>query len=359
MKKTLFVMLMLVFIFLTGCTADSSSLNTETREATVVNGTVKVHFIDVGQGDAILIQQGASNMLIDAGDNQYGETVVQYLKDQGVETLDYVIGTHPHADHIGGLDVVINNFEVKKIIMPKVGNTTKTYEDVLSAIKNKGLKITTPVVGETNALGDSQFTIIGPNSESYESLNDYSVATKLQYGSTSFLFTGDAEEKSEKEMLALGIDLKADVLKIPHHGSTSSLSDGFLNAVAPKIAVIEVGANNDYGHPHDEILAKLSGVELYRTDYNGTVVIESDGTNLSANTQKVGNETSTANTQKVIQQENTATTADMGSYIGNVNSHVYHTETCSSLPLEKNRVYFDTEEEATAAGFRPHEECNK
>ncbi|KNZ40607.1 MBL fold metallo-hydrolase [Acetobacterium bakii] len=359
MKKTLFVMLLLVFVFLTGCTTNSSSLNTETKKATVVNGTMKVHFIDVGQGDAILIQQGESTMLIDAGDNQYGETVVNYLKDQGVQTLDYVIGTHPHADHIGGLDVVINNFEVKKIIMPKVGHTTKTYEDLLLAIKNKGLKITTPVVGETNDLGDSQFTIIGPNAESYNSLNDYSVAIKLAYGNTSFVFTGDAEENAEKEMLALGIDLKADVLKIPHHGSSSSLSDAFLKAVAPKIGVIQLGADNDYGHPHEETMAKLAGVELYRTDNNGTVVIESDGTNLSVKTQKAGNDTSTANTQKVVQQENTATTADTGSYIGNINSHVYHTVTCSSLPLEKNRVYFDTEEEAIAAGYRPHEECNK
>lgn len=245
-----------------------------------------VHFIDVGQGDAILIQQGESNMLIDAGDNRYGEVIVNYLRKHKVKRLDYVIGTHPHADHIGGLDNVINTFEVGKIIMPKVSHNTRTYEDVLLAIKNKGLKITTPKVGDKYQLGEAEFTIIAPSSEKYSNLNDYSVSIRLDFVNNSFIFTGDAEERSEREMLQTGIPLRADVLKVSHHGSSSSTTDEFLKAVNPSVAIIQVGANNRYGHPHREILDKLAHIKVYRTDLHGTIIIKSDGTEITIITEK-------------------------------------------------------------------------
>ncbi len=196
-------------------------------------------------------------MLIDAGDNQYEQTVVNYLKQNKVSKLDYVIGTHPHADHIGGLDAIINAFDIEKVIMPKVTHTSKTFEDVIVAIKNKGLKITTPHTGDTYTLGDAKFTIVAPNSSSYDNLNNYSVVLNLKHGSNSFLFTGDAENISENEILNKNYDIKADVLKVGHHGSNSSTSTEFLKAVNPKYAVIQVGENNKYGHPHAEVIDRL------------------------------------------------------------------------------------------------------
>jgi|LSQX01.1.fsa_nt_gb beta-lactamase superfamily II metal-dependent hydrolase len=243
---------------------------------------LEVHFIDVGQGDSILIKQGRHNMLIDAGDNKYEKTVVAYLKDKGIVKLDYVVGTHPHADHIGGLDAVIDNFEIGKVIIPKVTHTSKTYEDVLLAVKNKNLKITVPNVGDAYGLGDSYFTIVAPNSDKYSSLNNYSVVIYMKFEETSFLFTGDAETLSEKEILAKGQNIKADILKVGHHGSDTSSSVEFLDKVNPDYAIIQVGEDNKYGHPHAEIIEKLNskGIKIYRNDLNGDIVAISDGQNI-------------------------------------------------------------------------------
>ncbi|NLY46737.1 MAG: hypothetical protein GX053_12250 [Tissierella sp.] len=170
--------------------------------------------------------------------------------------------------------------------MPKVNHTTKTYEDVLLAIQNKGLKITAPTPGSTFNLGQAKFTILAPNSSSYEDLNNYSIVIKMEYGNNSFLFTGDAEDISENEMISKGFDLSADVLKVGHHGSSSSTTQTFLNKVNPKYAVIMVGNDNSYGHPHEETMNKLKskGITVYRTDENGTIIAISDGTNITFNT---------------------------------------------------------------------------
>jgi len=245
----------------------------------IINDGLTVHFIDVGQADSILITMKDAAMLIDAGNNADSQLVVDYIKDRGITTLDYVVATHPHEDHIGGMDAVINAFKVKSIIMPRVESTTKTFEDVLEAISNKGLKITPPVPGTEYSLGEAEFTILAPNSASYEDTNDYSVVIKLQYGATSFLFAGDAGFESEDEMLEKGYDLRADLLKVAHHGSRYSTSMEFLEAVQPKIAVISVGEDNDYGHPAPETLQRLrqAGAEIYRTDESGTIIATSDG----------------------------------------------------------------------------------
>ena len=222
-------------------------------------------------------------MIIDAGNNEDSDLIKSYLLNQGIQQLDVVVGTHPHEDHIGSLDTVIKNFDVKKVYMPKVSHTTKTFEDVLLAIKDKSLKVSTPIAGETFNLGEAKFTILGPNNSEYKSLNDYSIIIKLEYGNNSFLFTGDAEVKSEKEMLNKGYNLDVDVLKVGHHGSTTSTSDEFLSAVSPKYAVISCEKDNDYGHPHKEIIEKLNKqrIEIYRTDQIGTIVLSSDGENIT------------------------------------------------------------------------------
>jgi len=246
--------------------------------------------MDVGQADAILIKQGTSAMLVDAGNNADAEFVVQYIKAQGVTKLDYVIGTHPHEDHIGGLDAVIRAFQIERIIMPKAVATTKTYEDVLAVIQQKGLKITAPVPGTKFAFGSASFTVLAPNSADYESLNNHSVVIRLVYGKTSFLLTGDAENISEKEMLDKAFTLKSDVLKVSHHGSDTSTTTDFLGAVDPRYAVISVGKDNSYGHPSSSVIKRLQdrGVQVYRTDENGSVTAISDGATITFAVQKDG-----------------------------------------------------------------------
>lgn len=244
-------------------------------------GKLRVHFLNVGQGDAILVQlPGGQNLLIDAGTNEAGPTVIKDLKQYGVVQLDYVIGTHPHEDHTGGLEQVIAAFPVGKIYLPRVTNNTASYRDLLLAIKNKGLKVTEARAGISLPLGEAvQATFISPAKSSYEDLNDYSAVLHLTFGRTAFLFTGDAGTTAEQEMLAAHQPLKADVLKVAHHGSRTATSTAFLKAVSPRYAVISAGQGNDYGHPHAQTLQRLqkAGVKIYRTDQEGTITAVSDG----------------------------------------------------------------------------------
>ena len=289
--KVKYLSLLIVFLFafvLPGCTSDiqnpSTSIPSE-KEDVVVSGKLKVHFIDVGQADSILIEQDSKYMLIDAGNNADGKLVKNYLIEEGVKTLEYVIGTHPHEDHIGGLDYVINDFNINKIYLPKATSTTKTFQDVVVAIKNKGMKVALPKPGETFNLGSAKCTILAPNSSDYSSLNNNSVVIKLEFGGNSFLFTGDAESISEKEILDKGFNVSADLLKVGHHGSRTSTTDEFLSKVNPKYAVISCAAENDYGHPHKEIISKLKikNIPIYRTDELGTIIATSDGKTITFN----------------------------------------------------------------------------
>jgi len=252
-----------------------------------VSGEMKIHYIDVGQADSILIQQGSSAMLIDGGNNADGPTVKNYIEKQGITTLNYVIGTHAHEDHIGGLDYIINAFKIGKVYFPKTTSTTKTFEDFVNSVKSKNIKLTVPQVGETFNLGDAVCNILAPNSSSYEDDNDYSIVVKVKFGSTTFMFDGDAEAVSEMEMVKKGFDLKADVLKVGHHGSNSSTCANFLSAVNPKYAVISVGADNNYGHPSQSTMDRLkaSNIQVYRTDENGTIIATSNGQDITFSTQ--------------------------------------------------------------------------
>lgn len=285
-KKQITILLVLLFVgilILNGCSVEQDVID-KTYDNTVFKENIKIHFIDVGQADSILVQQGKHSMLIDAGNNVDGGLVCDYIKAQNIKKLDYVVGTHPHADHIGGLDDVINTFDIGEIYMPRKTATTRTYKDVLKSIKAKKLSITTPRVGDNFKLGDANLTIMAP-AKIYEDANNCSIVLKLQYKDNSFLFTGDAERESENAMLDGNLDLKCDVLKIPHHGSRTSSSKNFLKAVNPKYAVVSVGKNNDYGHPKVETMKRFKKEEIpvYRTDESGTIIVTGDGTSLKFN----------------------------------------------------------------------------
>lgn len=240
---------------------------------------LKVHFIDVGQGASqLIIGSTGKTILIDAGNNSEEKTIVDYLKKQKIKKIDILIGTHPDADHVGGLDAVISNFDIGKIFMPKVVSTTNTYKDVLTAIKNKNLKVTTAKAGLTlDWEKDAIVKMIAPVG-TYEDSNDMSAVIKLTYGSTSFLFMGDAEVKSENDIIKSKENIKSDVLLVGHHGSNSSTSQKFLNAVNPKYAVIQVGKNS-YGHPTSDVLKRLTDkkIKIYRNDKQGTIIFTTDG----------------------------------------------------------------------------------
>lgn len=247
-------------------------------------GELQIHYLDVGQGDATLILCDGHAMLIDAGENDKGSSVWSYLKSQGIEELDYVIGTHPDSDHIGGLDVIIYKFRCGKVFMPDFVKDTRTYEDVIKAAENKNYRITVPKVGEKYTLGDAEFTIIAPNGD-YKDANNASIGILITYRETSFLFTGDAEEEAEKDIMANGIDIDVNVYKAGHHGSRTSSCDEFLAKVSPEYVVISCGENNSYGHPHAAIINYCisNHIPIFRTDMQGTIVLKSDGSNITWN----------------------------------------------------------------------------
>lgn len=253
------------------------------------SGTLEVYFFDVGQGDSELIRlPGGENILIDAGTSSTEDELVGELRSLGAETLDLVVATHPHADHIGGMAAVMDAFDVRQVVMPRISEsdtpTTKTYENLLQSIADKGLTITPAEPGdELLSSGGAVLTVLAPNGEDYGDLNNYSVVLRLTYGEDSFLFTGDAEEASEEEMLSLDWPLTATVLKCGHHGSETSTSPAFLDAVSPQYAVISCGVDNDYGHPDAVTLEKLeaAGVEVFRTDRQGTILASTEGSGVT------------------------------------------------------------------------------
>lgn len=242
----------------------------------------KVHFLDVGQADCTIIQSGKEAMIIDAGNNGDADYILSYLDELGISALKYAIATHSHEDHVGAMNRVIDRIKVEEIIIPEEDTNTITYQDVLDAVKKQKVKIVRPVIGKEYQVGDANFQIIAPRGASYSDANDYSVGVIVRYGKHKFMFTGDASEKSEKEILETGIDLEVDVLQAGHHGSNTSNSEDFIRAANPVYTVISCGKDNKYGHPHVEALARFEDhdVQIYRTDLQGTIVASSDGKEL-------------------------------------------------------------------------------
>ena len=244
-----------------------------------------VHYINVDQGDAILIQVNNKNLLIDSGPKSHKKQLVKFLNDLNISKLDYVIATHPHEDHIGNMNTVLNSYKVQSFYAPKVYSYTKSFEQMIDSLKSNNLKIN-PIKRGCNTINlgfQTNVEVFSPINDTYDNENNYSPVIKISFGNNSFLFTGDAEKEIEDKLILLNDDLKADILKVSHHGSSSSTSDSFLNRVSPKYAVISVGKNNIYDHPNDTIISKLNtyNIDILRTDIQNNITLISDGTNIS------------------------------------------------------------------------------
>lgn len=252
--------------------------SSEVKEAinTTSDENLNIYYLNVGQGDSILITKNSKNILIDAGNNEDGPKLVKFFQEMGITSFEYIIGTHAHEDHIGGIDDIIKNFKVKHFYMPETLTTSKTFEDTLDALSEKQIAFETPKVGDRFYLSGTTFTVLSVDSNT-EDLNDSSIVLKLKYNSNSFLFMGDASTNVEQKILNKNIT--CDVIKIGHHGSKYSSSKDFLIKSNPTYAIISVGKKNDYYHPHDVTLNRLKNLNIktYRTDKNGTIKITSNG----------------------------------------------------------------------------------
>lgn len=261
-----------------------NTITVQSVSTTVVSSDSKlqIYYFDVGQADSSLIIANDKTMLIDCGNNEDGPLLVNYIQALGIQKIDYLIGTHPHEDHIGGMDDIINNLDIGTIYMPDVTTNTNTFESVLEAISNKALTISTCNIGDTFVLGDGIATIMSVSNEDESDLNLNSIVIRFVFGNQSFLFMGDAEEKNEAEITWPA----TDVIKIGHHGSDTSTSEKFINAVKPKVAIISVGKDNTYNHPSSDVISRLQklGTTIYRTDESGTILLTSNGTNYEIQT---------------------------------------------------------------------------
>lgn len=310
------------------------------------DAALSVHYIDVGQADAILLISEGEAMLIDGGNRADGPDVAAYLAAQGVDQLKYAVATHPHEDHIGGLPDVIRSVEIGSFLLPEKTASTNIYLDMLDALDETGTPVSIPAPGDSFSLGSCGVEVLGPG-RMYDDANNNSVVLRVTCGETAFLFTGDMEIEAEEDLLAEDFDLSADVLKLGHHGSSTSSGDAFLDAVDPAYAVISCETGNDYGHPHREVIESMArrNVTVYRTDTMGTVVARCDGDGVTFSTGSG--------------EAGSVPGSDQGEtvYIGNKNSKKVHAADCSGLPAEENRVCFDSLQDALDQGYTICGQC--
>ena len=319
-----------------------------------VEAPFEMHFIDVGQALSVLVECDGQYMLYDGGNVDDGSLIVSYLQSQGVEQLEYVFCSHAHEDHVGGLAAALAYFPAYHVYSPVTEASTKCFKDFVKYTQQQGLQVEVPAVGTTWPLGGATVTMVGPVAQ-YSDTNDTSIVLRIEYGSTSFLLTGDMEKTAETDLVNSGVNLRADVLQVGHHGSSTSTGYLFLNSVLPEMAVISCGVNNKYGHPHEEPLSILrdAGVDVYRTDLQGTITIGSDGQNYTVGTEHF------AEDAQLNPTDPAASSTAQQAYIGNVNSKKFHLPSCSNLPAEKNQILFSSYDEAVEAGYTPCSSCIK
>lgn len=337
------ILLLAVLTFCSACTSETAGDGNQKDIPAEENLTV--YFLDVGQADATLLVSQGEAMLVDAGNRDDGEFITEYLDELGINRLKYMVFTHPHEDHIGSGEAVIENTEVDKIFM------LDGYDDGIEgylkrAVDSAGIEAEAPAPGETATLGECSIEFLGPFSE-YDDENDNSICLKVTHGNNRIVFTGDAGTAPEREMIENGQNLEADILHGGHHGSSTSNSYYFLREVNPRYVVISCGKDNMYGHPHEETLSRFNdvGAEVFRTDIHGTITAVSDG------------EIFTFNTEGIKADRPYSEEYEDAAYIGNVNSRKYHLPSCVSLPKEENRSYFMTKEAAEDAGYQPCGNC--
>lgn len=306
--------------------------------------TFEIHFIDVGQGDSMLILCDGNAALVDGGNAESSSKIYSYLKAHNVEKLEYIFATHNDADHIGGLAGALNYATVGNAFAPSLVGDSIAFGNFTKYLLQQNVSLEVPNVGDIFTIGSAKIYVLGPLKD-YTDTNNSSLVLKIEYGDTSFLLTGDAELEAENDLMAAGCDIKVNVIKVAHHGSANGSGEDFLRRTGAKFAVISVGEDNAYGHPAGETLSRLEnlGMVVFRTDKNGTIICASDGRSIAFSCQKSDIKPSHENTSN---------------YIGNKNSLAFHRPTCPNLPLEKNRVYFETRNEAILNGYHPCKNCN-
>ncbi len=348
MKKLFCILLSLLLLSGCGSAADPGTAAPNTTASAAPEEILSVHFLDVGQADAILLECGGEFMLIDGGNKADGSLVVSYLEQQGVEKLEAVVCTHAHEDHVGGLPAVLSVYETETVYAPTRTYSSNIFDDFVYYTDQQGLEITIPAPGDSFDLGTANVAVMGPV-KSYAEPNDTSIVLRVEFEDTVFLFTGDMEIAAENDMLDYWgeeFNWQADVLKVGHHGSDTSTGYRFLNAVMPDYGVISVGADNSYGHPCELPLSRLSDADVmvFRTDKLGHVLAVSDGktVTLTWGNQNAGPEDGEP--------------AEVA-YIGNKKSKKFHLPTCSSLPAEENQTWFESYHDAVDAGYSPCGNC--
>lgn len=341
-----------------------------TEEYPSVPSTFSIHFIDVGQADAALVECDGHYMLIDGGNKADSDVIYAVLKNAGVQKLDIVVGTHAHEDHVGGLPGAFNYTTADRILCSVTSYDTDAFADFKKYADQNGGGITVPAVGDEYTLGSASVKILGVNGGS--DVNDTSIVLKILYGETSFLFTGDAEREAEQTILNFGTDLSATVLKVGHHGSDTSTTYPFLREIMPQYAVISVGTGNSYGHPTDDTLSRLrdADVQIYRTDLHGDIYLTSDGTTVTITTDKTATDDQILTSGEIIVSEPEPTpvpavkpevSAGSMDYVLNTNSKKFHYPSCSSVKQmsEKNKAYYTgTRDEIIAMGYDPCGNCH-
>lgn len=322
--------------------------------------SLTVHFLDVGQGDAALLLCDGHAMLIDGGNTADSSLIAAYLKEQEVKHLDYIVATHAHEDHVGGLSGALNVSSVDTAYAPVKEYDSKAFQNFVKYVNKQNKQIIIPKAGETFYLGTAKVQVLGPQKE-YDTSpeNNSSIVLKVTHGSVSFLFTGDAERESEEDILAAGYDLSATVLKVPHHGSESSTYYPFLRAIMPQYAVISVGEENSYGHASDAVLSRLrdANIKVFRTDIQGHIVATSNQDTVVFTTQK--QVSSPTNPTQAEGQNQSVVETPVPYYIGNKKTLKVHLPSCHSLPDEAHQIRFETLEEALQQGYLPCGNCLK